>query len=88
MRSSNVWSCSASTIAIASMFRQYIAIQAVPSDCSRCPATGSAEERSIGPMLSMPRKPPSNTLLPSLSLRFTHHVKFSSSFWKTRSRKS
>ena len=35
-----------------------------------------------------PRKPPSKTLLPSASLRLTHHVKFSSSLWKTRSRKA
>ena len=40
------------------------------------------------PMLSRPRKPPSNRLLPSASLRFTHQVKLSSSLWKTRSRKS
>ena len=35
-------------------------------------------------MLSSPRKPPSNTFLPERSLRFTHQVKFSSSFWKAR----
>ena len=51
------------------------------------PLTGSAE-RSKGPMLSSPRNPPSKTLLPSASLRLTHQVKFSSSLWKTRSRKS
>ena len=33
-------------------------------------------------MLSRPRKPPSKTLLPSASLRFTHHVKLRSSLWK------
>ena len=33
-------------------------------------------------MLSRPRKPPWKTLLPSTSLRLTHHVKFSSSLWK------
>src|SRR4051812_50062270 len=37
-------------------------------------------------MLSSPRKPPPKTLLPSASLRFTHHVKFISSFWKIFSR--
>ena len=42
----------------------------------------------MGPMLSSPRKPPSNTLLPSASLRFTHHVKFRSILWRMRSRKS
>src|SRR5438105_3976388 len=39
-------------------------------------------------MLSSPRKPPWNTLWPSPSLRFTHQVKFSSSFWNMRSRNS
>ena len=33
-------------------------------------------------MLSRPRKPPSNTLWPEGSLRFTHQVKFSSNFAK------
>ena len=33
-------------------------------------------------MLSRPRKPPSKTLLPERSLRLTHQVKLSSSFWK------
>src|SRR2546428_823068 len=37
-------------------------------------------------MLSRPRKPPPKRLLPSLSLRFTHHVKLRHIFWKTRSR--
>ena len=37
-------------------------------------------------MLSSPRKPPLKTLLPSASSRLSHHVKFTSSFWKTRSR--
>src|SRR5215813_3388240 len=36
-------------------------------------------------MLSSPRNPPSKRLLPARSLRLTHHVKFSSSFWKARS---
>ena len=38
-------------------------------------------------MLSSPRKPPANRLLPSASLRFTHQVKLSSSLWNTRARK-
>ena len=36
---------------------------------------GSGELRSKTPMLSSPRKPPSNRLLPVRSLRLTHHVK-------------
>ena len=71
---------------MASMLRQYIAIQLVPSDCSMWPPVGSGDDRSKTPMLSRPRKPPWKTLLPSASLRFTHQVKFSSSFWKTLSR--
>ena len=39
-------------------------------------------------MLSRPRKPPPNRLLPSGSSRLSHQVKFSSSLWKTRRRKS
>ncbi len=39
-------------------------------------------------MLSRPRKPPLNRLLPSTSSRFTHQVKFTMHFWKTDSRKS
>src|SRR2546428_724959 len=69
------------------MFWQYIAIHAVASDCSSTPPTGR-DERSNGPMLSSPRKPPSKTLLPSESFRFTHHVKLSSSLWNTRSMNS
>ena len=42
----------------------------------------------IGEMLSRPRKPPAKRLLPSGSWRLSHQVKFSNSFWKTRSRKS
>ena len=49
---------------------------------------GSADERSNRPMLSMPRKPPSNRFEPSASLRFTHQPKFSSSLPNTRVRKS
>ena len=58
-----------------SRLRQYIAIQLVPSACSRRPPPGSPDVRSKTPMLSRPRKPPSKMLLPSASLRFTHHVK-------------
>src|SRR5262245_23866502 len=36
-------------------------------------------------MLSSPRNPPSNALFPARSLRFTYHVKLSSSLWKARS---
>src|SRR3989442_15952103 len=39
-------------------------------------------------MLSRPRKPPSKTFLPSVSLRLTHHVKLRRSFWNAFSRKS
>ena len=39
-------------------------------------------------MLSRPRNPPWKALRPSASLRLTHQVKFSSSLWKTCSRKS
>ena len=52
------------------------------------PATGSAAERSNGPTLSSPRKPPSNTLFPSWSLRLTHQVKLGISLCITRARKS
>ena len=69
----------ASSIAIASMFNAYIAIQLVPSDCLRCPPVGSGALRSKTPMLSRPRKPPWKTFMPSASLRLTHHVKLSSS---------
>src|ERR1700759_1910588 len=64
-----------------------MAIQAVPSDCSSTPSTGSLE-RSKGPMLSKPRKPPSNRLSPSTSLRLTHQLKLSSNLCRTRARKS
>ena len=46
------------------MFRQYIAIQLVPSDCSMYPPVGNGLERSKTPMLSRPRNPPSKILLP------------------------
>ena len=68
------------------MFWLNIAIQAVPSACSSRPPVGSAALRSNTPMLSRPRKPPSNTLCPVGSLRFTHQVKFSSSFLKASRR--
>ena len=71
-----------------SMCRQYAAIHEVASACSSVPPPGSALERSKSPMLSSPRKPPPKTFLPSASLRLTHHVKFSSSLWKSRSRNS
>ena len=67
------------------MFWQKSAIQAVPSACSRYPPVGSGALRSKTPMLSSPRKPPSKTLLPERSLRFTHQVKLSTSLWKARS---
>ena len=38
--------------------------------------------------MSRPRNPPSKMFRPCWSLRFTHQVKFSSSLWKTRSRKA
>ena len=63
------------------------AIHPVASDCSRASPSGRCE-RSIGPMLSRPRKPPSNRLDPSASWRLTHHVKLTRSFANTRSRKS
>ncbi len=75
-------------MAIASMFSEYMPIQLVPSDCSSRPPFGSGALRSKTPMLSRPRKPPSNTLLPSASFRLTHQVKLRSSFWNTRSRNS
>lgn len=49
---------------------------------------GSGSERLKGPILSKPKKPPSNTLFPSASFLLTHHVKLRSNFWKTLSRKS
>ena len=61
------------------MFWLNSAIHAVPSACSRRPPVGSGALRSNTPMLSRPRKPPSNTFLPDGSLRLTHHVKLSSS---------
>ena len=70
------------------MFRQNSAIQAVPSACSRWPPVGSGALRSKMPILSRPRNPPSNTLRPNRSLRFTHQVKFSISLLKVRLRNS
>ncbi len=64
------------------MVRQKEAIHAVPSAWFRWPPPGSAWERSKTPMLSSPRKPPPKTWRPSTSLRLTHQVKLSSSFWK------
>ena len=65
----------------------YANIQAVASDCSSSAPAGRCE-RSKAPMLSRPRKPPANTLLPSASFRLTHHVKLSNSLCSMRSRKS
>ena len=48
---------------------------------------GRTAERSKGPMLSSPRKPPVNTLSASVS-RSPHHVKLSRSLWNMRARKS
>ena len=74
--------------AIVSIVRQKLAIQLVASDSSSRQPGGSGAERSNRPMLSMPRKPPSNRFDPSASLRLTHQPKFSSSLPKTRVRKS
>jgi hypothetical protein len=41
---------------MSSRFSAYIAIQPVPSDCSRTPATGSAAERSNGPTFVQPEE--------------------------------
>ena len=49
---------------------------------------GSGALRSKMPILSSPRKPPSNTFLPNRSLRFTHQVKFSNSLLNADLRKS
>src|SRR4029453_14643122 len=68
------------------MSRQNMAIQLVPSACSSVPPVGSGALRSKTPMLSSPRNPPSNTLSPDASLRFTHQVKFISSLWNMPSR--
>src|SRR5258708_38892856 len=68
------------------MFRQNIPIHPVPSDCCRLEPSGSFSLRSTTVMLSKPRKPPSNTLLPSRSTLFTHHVKLISNLWKHCSR--
>ena len=83
------------------MFKQKKAIQEVPSDWASFPSRRGSD-RLNGPMLSMPRKPPSKMLLPSASFLFTHlrvsidsgrgeqtyQVKLSKSFWKTLSKKS
>src|SRR5204862_682105 len=58
----------------------------VPSACCRNPPVGSGFDRSKTPILSSPRKPPEKRLFPSASLRFTHQLKLSSSFWNTLSR--
>ena len=86
-KSSYAGSFSDSTVAIRSMFRQYMNIQAVASDCSSSVPAGRCD-RSKAPMLSRPRKPPEKRSLPSLSWRFSHQVKLSSSLWKIRRRNS
>ena len=86
--SSYALSSRASSSAIVPMFRQYMPIQLVASDWWSSAPNGSGLLRSKRPMLSRPRKPPWKTLFPSWSLRFTHHVKFRSSLWKTRTRNS
>ena len=86
-RSSVGWPWRRSTLAMVAMSSAYIAIQAVASDCWSVPGTGRWL-RSSGPMLSRPRKPPSNRLSPRASSRFTHQVKFTSSLSNTRRRKS
>src|SRR3954453_8703979 len=86
--SSKVGSVPAISVAISSMFCQNSPIHAVPSACSRWPPVGSGDERSKTPMLSSPRKPPSNRFFPWRSLRLTHQVKFASSLPKERFRKS
>ncbi len=69
-----------------SMVVQKKAIHAVPSAWVSWPPVGSGLLRSNTPMLSSPRKPPEKRFRPSGSFRFTHQVKLSSSFWKTRLR--
>src|SRR2546426_186824 len=75
-------------LAIASMLRQNIAIQLVPSDCSMWPPVGSGADRSKMPILSRPRKPPWKTFMPSASFRLTHQLKFKRSLWNAPSRNS
>lgn len=72
--------CEANSSVIASIFRQYVPIQLVPSDCSRCAPLGSSALLSKILMLSKPKKPPSKTLFPSISSRLTHQVKLRSYF--------
>ena len=67
------------------MLRQYSAIQPVPSACSSTRPSARGSERSNGPTLSMPRKPPPNRWSPSGSLTFAHQVNPSSSLWNIRS---
>ena len=60
-------------------------IQPVASDCSSTAPSERGSLRSITVMLSSPRKPPSNTLLPSRSTLLTQLAKLISSLWKQRS---
>ena len=65
-----------------SMWRQYLAIQPVPSDCSRTRrwATGRCDRRCR--CCRAPGNRLRKMLFSSESLRFTHQVKFISSLWK------
>ena len=74
--------------AMRSIFKLYIAIQPVPSACSKCPPVGNLAERSNTPMLSIPKNPPPKILFPPSSFRFTHQVKFNNNLWKMRSKKT
>src|SRR5664279_3171796 len=76
----------ASSKAIRIILSEYMHIQLVESDCSRMEPSGSGVFLSKSPILSIPRKPPSNILLPCSSFLFTHQVKFMSSFRKMVSR--
>src|SRR5271165_6775854 len=70
------------------MFWENMETHDVPSACSRLPPVGRGALRSKTPILSSPRKPPSNRLLPKRSLRFTHQLKFSISLANERFRNS
>src|SRR5690348_13004566 len=86
--SSQAETCWESSAEMRSRARQKNAIQLVASDCSSRYPGGGGAERSKNPILSIPRKPPSNKLDPSASLRLTHQLKFSSNLVHTRIRNS
>ena len=86
--SSQASSLRASSKAIFSMDRQKNAIQLVASDCSSTQPSGTSCDRSNTEMLSMPRKPPSNSWEPLRSVRFTPQPQFSISLVKPRPRNS